>query len=140
YLTGLEGRMFTPIGIAYIISVMASLVVSLTVTPVLCYYLLGKSVSAKHAADGWLVRQLKKVSALAIRFSLKFPMPILAALFTCVILGVLLLATQGSAFLPTLNEGVSQVNLILPPDTGLDTSNQFGQRLESLLTGVKGVK
>ena len=140
YLTGLEGRMFTPIGIAYIISVLASLVVSMTVTPVLCYYLLGKSVSAQHAEDGWLVRQLKKLSGLAIQFSLKFSMPILAALITCVILGVMLLATQGSAFLPTLNEGVSQVNLILPPDTGLDTSNQFGQRLEVLLTHVKGVK
>jgi len=140
YLSGLEGRMFTPIGIAYIISVLASLVVSMTVTPVLCYYLLGKSVTAKHADDGWLVRQLKKLSGLAIRFSLKFPMPILAALIASVAIGVMLLATQGSAFLPTLNEGVSQVNLILPPDTGLEASNQFGQRLEKLLTGVKGVK
>ena len=140
YLSGLEGRMFTPIGIAYIISVLASLVVSMTVTPVLCYYLLGKSVKASHAQDGWLVRQLKKLTGVAIRFSLRFPMPILAALIVCVGLGVMLLATQGSEFLPELNEGVAQVSVIVPPDTGLDASVEFGKRLENLLGTVRGVK
>lgn len=140
YLTGLEGKLFTPIGVAYIVSTLASLVVSLTVTPVLCYYLLGKKSIAGDAADGWLVRHLKQLAELSIRFSMRNPVPILGLLVSAVIMGAFLLMMRGSQFLPAFNEGVAQINLILPPETGLATSDAYGKRLEKILVSVKGVK
>jgi len=140
YLSGLEGKLFAPIGVAYIISTLASLVVSLTVTPVLCYYLLGGKFTAGHREDGWLVRKLKVAAGHAIRFSMAYPLPILGVLLATVLSGVFVLANRGSEFLPAFNEGSYQANLILPPDTGLDVSNAYGKRLEEVIKEVKGVK
>ncbi len=140
YLTGLEGRLFTPIGLAYIISTLASLVVSLTVTPVLCYYLLGGRFTAGHAEDGWLVRKLKEAAGATIRFSIARAGLVLGVLGIAVLAGVALLAARGSEFLPAFNEGAYQVNLILPPDTGLDASDAYGKRMEEVIVEVKGVK
>ncbi|MBE7461937.1 MAG: efflux RND transporter permease subunit [Planctomycetes bacterium] len=139
FLTGIEGRLFAPIGLAYIISILASLAVSLTVTPVLCYYLLGRSVRLEHGEDAWLVRKLKALTAHAIRFSLAFPVHIAGALLGCVLISCLLLATRGSEFLPAFNEGSYQVNLILPPGTGLHASDQYGRRMEHIILQVDGV-
>ena len=139
YLTGLEGRLFTPIGVAYIVSTLASLIVSLTVTPVLCYYLLGRQ-SAEHTRDGWLVRGLKPVARSVIRFSMTHAMPILSMLICTVLIGIFVLATRGSQFLPSFNEGTAQINMFLPPESGLKTSDEFGRRLEQVLMAVKGVK
>ncbi len=140
YLTGLEGRLFTPIGVAYIVSVMASLLVSITVTPALCAYMLGHSTSAKHAGDAWLVRHLKRAAGAIIRFSMAQAGPIIGTMVCLVLIAVLLLLTCGSQFLPSFNEGVAQINLILPPETGLDTSDAYGKRLEEVLVQVPGVK
>lgn len=139
-LTGLEGRLFAPIGLAYIISTLASLVVSLTLTPVLCYYLLGGKFALSHREDGWLVRKLKEAAGAVIRFSMRHPLPILGCLLATVLCGVSVLATRGSEFLPEFNEGSFQANLILPPDTGLDTSDAYGKRMEEILTSIDGVK
>jgi CzcA family heavy metal efflux pump len=139
YLTGLEGRLFAPIGVAYIVSIMASLAVSLTLTPALCYYLLGHSTLARHGTDGWLVRHLKRLAGAAIRCSMRYTMPILGALAAAVLMAGVLLFTRGSQFLPAFNEGVAQIMLILPPETGLDTSDAYGKRLEEVLTKVPGV-
>ena len=138
FLTGIEGRLFAPIGVAYITSVMASLLVALTVTPALCSFLLG-SAASRDQYGGWLVQWLHKVSERAIRFSLRHTVPIISALAGLVLLCVVLLMTRGASFLPAFNEGTAQVNLILPPDTSLATSNQFGARLERLLVDVDGV-
>ncbi|MCW8131964.1 MAG: efflux RND transporter permease subunit [Planctomycetota bacterium] len=139
-LTGLEGRLFAPIGLAYIISTLASLVVSLTVTPVLCFYLLGGKFALSHREDGWLVRKLKQASGATIAFSMRHPLPILGCLLATVLCGVFVLATRGSEFLPEFNEGSYQANLILPPDTGLETSDAYGKRMEEVLTSIEGVK
>jgi CzcA family heavy metal efflux pump len=140
YMSGLEGRLFTPIGAAYIVSVLASLVVSLTLTPVLCYHLLGKTTRREDSADTWVVRKLKGISGAAIRFSMARAMPILGVLGAAALCGMLILATRGSEFLPSFNEGTAQVNLILPPEVGLETSDAYGRRLEELLAAVPGVK
>lgn len=139
FLTGMEGRLFTPIGIAYIVSTLASLVVSLTVTPVLCYYLLGTKKQKGHGADNWMVRQLKRVAGSAIRFSMAYPAQILGTLMAMVIIGMVILFTRGSQFLPSFNEGTAQVNLILPPNTSLDTSDAYGKRMDLLLKDIKGI-
>ncbi len=138
-LSGMEGRLFTPVGVAYIVSIMASLLVSLTLTPVLCYYLLPNSKAISVTDDGWLVRKLKVVAGRAITFSMNKPIGIAVMLLALVMGGVLILYTRGSEFLPPFNEGSAQVNLFLPPGSSLETSNAFGRRLERLVMDVKGV-
>lgn len=140
YLTGMEGRLFTPIGIAYLTSVGASLLVSLTLSSVLCYYLLSKNSKLQERDDTRLVKILKAGVGRMIRFSIDSPSVILGLLAALVVGAVFVLFNQGSQFLPEFNEGVAQINLFLPPETGLDTSSEFGQRLGRHLTQIEGVK
>ena len=118
FLTGMEGKLFTPIGIAYIVSVTASLFVSLTVTPALCYFLLPNNLPKGENTDTFVVRKLKKVAGFTIKSSIRNARLVRASLVVLVGVGVYLLATAGSQFLPPFNEGVAQINLVLPPDTG----------------------
>ncbi|MBU0755851.1 MAG: efflux RND transporter permease subunit, partial [Planctomycetes bacterium] len=140
YLTGLEGRLFTPVGIAYITSILASLVVSITLTPVLCYLLFGKSKKLETAEDTRLVRHLKAWVARLIRFSIRKPVEIVSLLIALVVGTIFVLDHQGTQFLPPFNEGVAQINLFLPPETGLKASSEFGQRLGKMLYKIEGVK
>ena len=140
FLSGLEGRLFTPIGIAYILSVSASLLVALTVTPILCYTLLSKKEEHKEKGDSWVVRCLKVVVGKMIFFSIKQAKIISGLFLSLLIVSVFLLVTRGSQFLPPFNEGVAQINMFLPPEVGLETSNLFGARLEKILTQIEGVK
>ncbi|MCM8538365.1 MAG: efflux RND transporter permease subunit [Lentisphaeraceae bacterium] len=140
FLTGMEGKLFVPIGIAYIVSVISSLLVSLTLTPALCYYLLPKNLAKHDSGDTLLVRKLKAVIAQFIEMSIKNAKALILLLVLGTVAGVYTLVNTGSQFLPAFNEGVAQVNLVLPPETGLKTSNEYGQRLEKLLTSIDGVK
>ncbi|MDA1194219.1 MAG: efflux RND transporter permease subunit [Planctomycetota bacterium] len=137
-LPGMEGRLFTPIGVTYIVSIAASLIVALTVTPVLCYWLL-PAQALKRSEDGWLVRKLKSGTASWIRFSMRHPVPIASVVGGLCVIGLVLLGTGGSEFLPPFNEGSAQVNLVLPPGTSLEMSDAFGQRLEKVVMAVDGV-
>jgi CzcA family heavy metal efflux pump len=143
-LTGMEGRLFAPIGVAYIVSILASLVVSLTVTPVLCWWLLSGARSPRAAAareqDGWVVRRAKSAGEKVMAFSCRHPWKICAVVAAGALGGVFVLATRGSQFLPPFDEGTAQVNMILPPGVGLDTADEFGRRLEGVLARVPGVK
>lgn len=140
FLTGMEGKLFTPIGVSYIISVLASLLVSLTVTPVLSYYMLPKSLSKGDTKETFVVRKLQAIVAVVIAWSIKRAKAVIVFLFIGVGISLYFLSTAGTQFLPPFNEGVAQVNLVLPPDTGLKTSNAYGQRLEKLLIKVEGIK
>ena len=140
YLSGLEGRLFTPVGVAYVTSVLASLFVSLTLTPVLCYLLLGSHRRTEAARHTWMIDRLKGGVARGIGFSLRHTSAILGLLASAVIGAVVVLAGQGTQFLPPFNEGTAQINLFLPPETGLETSDAFGRRLGQLLAGIEGVE
>lgn len=139
FLSGLEGKLFTPIGLTYIVSVICSTVVSLTVTPALCYLLLSKSSGISKKNDSLIVIKLKRIVEVFIRVSIQHSVFIISVLISFVLIGVLMLGTRGSQFLPEFNEGTAQINLILPPETGLETSNEYGQRLEKELMTVEGV-
>lgn len=139
FLSGIEGRLFAPIGLAYIISVMASTFMALTVTPVMCYYLLGKTQAKQEGYGSRVVVAFRAVAERAVRFSVKRIHAILAVCVVSMLVMAAALSSTGSTFLPPFNEGTAQVNLILPPDTGLDTSNRFGQRLADVLKEVEGV-
>ena len=140
FLTGMEGRLFAPIGLAYIVSVVASLLVAMTITPVLCYYLLGKREVTRKEYGSRIIRAIQAGVGKLIAFSVRYPLHIaMVTLAVAVFCGILLLQ-QGTAFLPEFNEGSYQVNLVLEPDASLDTSDRFGRRLEQVLMEVEGVR
>lgn len=138
-LQGMEGRIFAPLGIAYITSILASLLVSLTVTPALCAYLLPQS-KLSEGKESLLVQWLKKQDRKLLRFGLSNPRMIIgsAAVLVVVALGV---ATRfGTEFLPPFNEGSFTVNLYTPAGTSLEESNKIGTVAEQLILRVPDVQ
>ena len=129
-LSGVEGRLFTPLGIAYIVSILASLVVSLTVTPVLSYYLLPQSKATHHEGDGFLLRVLKVGATYLIRFSMAVPTPLLIITWVMVAFAAWELAHLGRNFLPQFDEGSILVNVTLPAGSSLEASNQSSRLID----------
>ncbi|MBX7104209.1 MAG: efflux RND transporter permease subunit [Gemmataceae bacterium] len=138
-MAGLEGRMFAPLGLAYMLSLVASLVVSLTVTPVLASFLLPHAKFMSHAGDPWLLRGLKWLVEKIVRWSLRHPRPIIAAVAFFGIGSKLIVLWMGSEFLPPFNEGTLTINLQLEPGTSLQESTRVAGRAESLLLQVPEV-
>jgi HME family heavy-metal exporter len=124
-LSGVEGRLFTPLGVAYIVSILASLMVSLTVTPVLSYYLLPQSQATHAEHDGILLRFLKWIASFLIRFSMAHPSWLLLLTWSLVGFAAWEMAHLGRNFLPQFDEGSIQVNVTLPPGSSLAASNQL---------------
>jgi len=137
-LGGVEGRLFAPLGIAYMISIAASLVVSLTLTPALCYYLLPQAKAAKHE-DSWLVKHLKKWDGKLLNWSLDHPKKTIVPCLALLILTLASIPFMGRGFLPPFNEGTLTVNLRLPPGASLNESNKVGFAAESLLKEIPEV-
>jgi CzcA family heavy metal efflux pump len=129
-LSGVEGRLFTPLGIAYIVSILASLLVSLTVTPVLSYYLLPQSPATHHTGEGPLLRSLKRGATPLIKFSMAHSAWLLVTTWIMVGFAAWQLAHLGRNFLPQFDEGSIQVNVTLPPGSSLDASNQVSRRID----------
>ncbi|HEX5102936.1 MAG TPA: efflux RND transporter permease subunit, partial [Pirellulaceae bacterium] len=129
-LSGVEGRLFTPLGVAYIVSILASLLVSLTVTPVLSYYLLPQSQATHREGDGPVLRVLKWAASYLIRFSMAFPGWLLAATWVMVLFAAWEMANLGRNFLPQFDEGSIQVNVTLPPGSSLHASNQASRLID----------
>lgn len=138
-LQGMEGRLFTPIGIAYVIAVVTSLFVALTVTPVLCYFLLPGAKSVKTGEPGRVLRFIHRVTAVAVRFGLRHGSAIAGGTVLVLLAAGTVLFSRGGDFLPAFDEGVAQVNLVLPPGTSLDTSDAYGLRMEQVALEVEGV-
>jgi len=130
-LSGVEGRLFTPLGVAYIVSILASLLVSLTVTPVLSYYLLPQSKATHHEGDGPLLRVLKWAATYLIRLSMAAPGWLLALTWLMVAFAGWELANLGRNFLPQFDEGSILVNVTLPPGSSLDASNQVSGLIDN---------
>src|SRR5262249_11197396 len=132
-LSGVEGRLFTPLGIAYIVSILASLAVSLTVTPVLSYYLLPQSKATHREKDSILLRFLKWVAGYLIRFSMKRAGVLLLLTWVLVGLSFWQLSRLGSDFLPPFDEGSVQINVNLPPGSSLQASNDAAAIIDARL-------
>lgn len=140
FLSGMEGRLFAPLGTAYIVSILSSLLVSLTLTPVLCYWLLSRAKFMSHEKDGPLLRLLKWLAGGAISFSIRFSRAMLLAGCAAVAVAVLLLLQLENDFLPKFNEGVAQVNIFLPPGTSLRKSNEIAETATRRLQAIEGVQ
>jgi CzcA family heavy metal efflux pump len=138
-LGGLEGRLFAPLGLAYVVSLGASLVVSLTVTPVLASYLLPRARFLGHRHDPLLLGVLKWLDGHVVRFALRHPRPILGAVAALVGLSVFSILGMGGEFLPPFNEGTLTINAQAEPGTSLKESDRLGRRLEALLLEVPEV-
>jgi HME family heavy-metal exporter len=130
-LTGVEGRLFAPLGVAYIVSILASLLVSLTVTPVLSYFLLPQSKATHHEGDGPLLRSLKWGATYLIRLSMAAPGWLLVITWIMVVFAGLELVNLGRNFLPQFDEGSILVNVTLPPGSSLDASNQVSRLIDN---------
>jgi CzcA family heavy metal efflux pump len=132
-LGGFEGRMFAPLAFAYIASIAASLLVALTVTPALCYFLLGRSKLIERANDSTLVTWLKKRYSKDLNWTLRHPWEIIAVSVGLLVIAVMLVPLMGREFLPPFNEGAMNINITLPPGTSLQESNRVGREVEEVL-------
>ena len=138
FLPGIEGRLFTPLGIAYIVSILASMIVSVTVTPVMAFYLLPKMKQMGHG-DSPLVTRLKYWDAKLLHWSFDHTGPLLAAAMAAVVIAAATIPLFPRAFLPPFNEGTLTVNVLLNPGTSLAESNRIGTLAEQIVAGVPEV-
>ena len=138
-LAGFEGRMFAPLAFAYIISLTASLIVAITVTPVLCYYLLSHSKLIHDERDSRLVAWLKRHYARILNWALRHPYKIIGASAVMLLVALLLIPLMGREFLPPFNEGTLNINANLPPGTSLKESDRVGNLIETALHEVPEV-
>ena len=139
FLSGVEGRMFASLGVAYIVSIVASLVVSLTVTPVLCSYLLGSARAIRSREDSWLVQRLKRQDRKVVLFALRRPGVVFVTALVGVVIAMALFLVMGREFLPPFSEGTLTVNVSAPPGTSIEASNAIGRRAEAALLEVPEV-
>ena len=138
-LGGFEGRMFAPLAFAYIISISASLLVALTVTPVLCYFLLARSSLIEEEKESAVVRWVKARYASILKWTLKHPSLIIAGSVVGLAIAVAIFPFLGREFLPPFNEGTLNINTNLPPGTSLSESNRIGNLIERALHEVPEV-
>ncbi len=138
-MAGLEGRMFAPLGIAYMTSLLASLVVSLTITPVLASYLLPQARFLDDKGDPFVLRVLKSATARLLRWTLRHANLVLAGTVIMVGVAVSALFWMGGEFLPPFNEGTFTISFQAEPGTSLDESQRLAQRAERLLLEIPEV-
>ena len=139
-LSGVEGRLFAPLGVAYIFSILSSLLVSLTLTPVLSYWFLSKAKFMSQEKDGPLLRFLKWIAGGAIGLSLRFSRTMLLLGCAAVAIALVFLVRLENDFLPPFNEGVAQLNVVLPPGTSLRKSNEIARTAMDRLKDIEGVE
>lgn len=132
-MTGIEGRLFRPIGYAYVTSILGSLLVALTVTPVLASYLLPQMKQLASGNDGAFVQALKKAQRFGLDLVFRFKTVSMVGITFCLALTIALASQFGREFLPPFNEGAFTVSLLQPPGTSLPESNRIAKRAEELL-------
>jgi len=138
-LSGMEGRIFAPLGVAYITSIIASLVVALTITPAMCYYLLPNIKQMKTEEDGFLVRWIKKQDTKLLHFGLSNPKTVLIGAATLFLFSASIVPFFGTEFLPPFNEGSLTINSVAPAGTSLEESNKLGSIAERQILKVPEV-
>lgn len=139
-LSGIEGRMFRPLATAYIVSILASLLVSLTVTPAMCLYLLPNMKRMADAKDGLLLRACKRMARGMYGISLPRPWMMIGVGVALMGVGFVFVATLGREFLPAFNEGTATINVFADPGISLAESDRLGAKAEELLLTVPEVK
>ncbi|MCB2194897.1 MAG: CusA/CzcA family heavy metal efflux RND transporter [Bacteroidetes bacterium] len=141
FLEGMEGRMLKPLGISYIVALFASLVVAITITPVLCSLLLTNEKRLKRHKEGsWLERKLKKVYFGSLKWVLHKKSIVLGSAIGFFLIAVLFFTQLGSNFLPPFNEGSLTINLTTLPGVSLEESYALGKKADKILLGIPEIK
>jgi heavy-metal exporter, HME family len=140
FLSGIEGRLFQPLGIAYVVAILMSLVVSVTITPILCFWLLGKETALKAHKDSALVIWLKDANASLLRIGFANKRLVLGSASVLVALAVVGVVLLPRAFLPPFNESTLLASVVLQPGISLEESTRVGAAAERLILTVEGVE
>lgn len=140
FLSGVEGRLLRPLGFAYVVAILASLLVAVTVTPVLCAYLLPNAKAVQEEQESRLVRWLKARYARTLDWVLARPKQVLVGAVVALAATVACVPFLGSSFLPEFNEGALTVSVVTVPGTSLQEADAIGQRVEQILLANPGVK
>lgn len=140
FLSGMEGRMLVPLGIAFITALIASTIVALTLTPVLCSYLLNHNLKDRVGKDAIVTIWLKRYYRIALEWVLSHRRGVIAGTITLFVVAVALFFTLGSSFLPPFNEGSLTINVSSLPGISLDESNKIGEEAEKILLQIPEIK
>jgi len=140
FLTGMEGRMLVPLGIAFIVALLASTVVALTLTPVLCSYLLGKNKGNELPKESFLAVWLRKYYAVALEWVLVHKRIVLGSTIALFLIAMGFFFTLGHSFLPSFNEGSFTINVSSLPGISLEESDKMGHRAEELLMTIPEIQ
>jgi CzcA family heavy metal efflux pump len=141
FLSGMEGRLLAPLGIAFIVSLFASLIVAITLTPVLCSYLLsGEKMLQRQHKESWLVQKLNSAYEHGLKKAMNFKKTIIVIAIVLFIGALILLGTLGRSFLPEFNEGSLVVSATSLPGISLEESNKIGTNVEKTLLTIPEIK
>lgn len=141
FLTGMEGRLLIPLGVAFIVALIASTIVALTLTPVLCFYLLPNRRTDENtlSRDPWLSRNMRAVYGRTLRWMLSHSYWLLGTVAALFVAAVVLFFTLGRSFLPSFNEGSLTVNVATLPGVALEESDRIGHEVEKIIMSVPEV-
>ena len=140
FLEGIEGRFFRPLGTAFVVSILASLLVALTITPAMCRLMLRDRPGKGEHRDALLVRLLKRVYEPSVRLAIRLRVLVLGLAAAGTVGALALASTFGTSFLPEFNEGTFTVGLFAPPGTSLAASDRMAAAIERRLLQVEGVR
>ena len=140
FLSGMEGRMLVPLGVAFIVALFASTVVALTLTPVLCSYLLGSNKTDKELKEAPLARWMKGIYEKALTWVLAHKRVTLGSTIALFVVALGVFFTLGRSFLPSFNEGSFTINISSLPGISLEESNKMGHRAEELLMTIPEIQ
>ena len=140
FLSGMEGRMLVPLGIAFIVALIASTVVALTLTPVLCSYLLGREKGEGLPKESFVAVWLRKYYAVALEWSLRHSKAVLGGTIAVFLVALGFFFTLGHSFLPSFNEGSFTINVSSLPGISLEESDKIGRQAEELLLTIPEIK
>lgn len=132
-LSGVEGRLLAPLGLAYIISLAASLAVAIAITPALCYAFLPQAQSVSSGHEGWIARHLKSLYARSLPIALDRPALVIGVSIVMLVAALASTAWMGTAFLPEFHEGTLTVSVNTLPGTSLAKSDALGRRVEQIM-------
>lgn len=140
FLSGMEGRMLVPLGIAFVVALFASTIVALTVTPVLCSYLLGKTKDGKEEKEPLFVIKLKTIYERTLHWALEHQKKVLAVTGVLLVSAIIIFFTLGRNFLPPFNEGSFTISINTLPGISLEESNKIGEIAERELLTVPEIQ
>ena len=140
FLSGMEGRMLRPLGIAFLVALVASTFVALTLTPVLCSYLFNGKKALKEDKEPWVSRKLQGVYNKALSWAINHKRGVLTGSIAVFVVALITFATLGRSFLPPFNEGSFTINVATLPGVSLEESDRIGQQTERLLLEVPEIQ